>query len=181
MIRLLWIRDEFEWSLGRMPTKEELMKNEEVISEYNKFKKLNKMKVDLDTFVSYLDYTEPVQSLQEPVPNTEELILEDIIPDPRSEEANDLTDIRDLLQRLLSVLDQEELAIHNLMAEDYQRKEICEKLNMEPSRFDYLKKRSRKKINKLIDSDKDVQEVLFDLTMVSEKSNVYTEESKKEG
>ena len=43
-----------------------------------------------------------------------------------------------------------------------------------------MKKRSRKKINNLIDSDKDVQEVLADLTMIAEENNVYTKESKEE-
>ena len=163
MIRLLWIREEIECDLGRMPTKEELKRHAEVISEYNKFKRISKMKIDLDTFVSYLDFAEPVHSLQDSIPDTEELILEDLIPDPRSEEHIDLTDTRDLLRKILSVLDQEELAVHNLLSMDYTRKEVCEKLNMEPNRFDYIKRRCREKVDKFVASNKDIQEALLDM------------------
>ena len=121
------------------------------------------MKIDLDTFVSYLDFTEPVHSLQEPIPYSDDLILEDIVPDPRSEERFDLTDTRDLLRKILSVLDQEELAVHNLLSMDYTRSEVCEKLNMEPNRFDYIKRRCREKVDKFVASNKDIQEALQDM------------------
>ena len=160
VLKLLKIRKRLEQDLGRLPSKEELMVDPEVISNYNKFKKVRKMTIDLDTYISYLEYTDPVRSLQEEIPYTESLTLEDQLEDPLSDKQLKLIDDQDLLGVLTPCLSQEEYAVFRLQAQGYTRREICEQLDIKLTRKDYLIKSGRKKIHDFIAGDPKLQEDL---------------------
>lgn len=163
VLSLIKIQDRLEQSLGYPPSYQEIKNDPQTKKEYEKFKEHWKMRITMDNYVSYLDHTEPVSSMQEDYGT---FILEDTIPDPQSEDFTNRLGLEEINEKLLSCLTQQEQLILQMRSDGFKRKDICEALDLSTNRYDYLRRRSKQKIDKYLASNKDIRESLYEYTEV---------------
>ena len=166
LLKLIRIRDRIQVELHREATVDDLKRDSEVISDHKNYQKWNKSVISLEDYISILNFSEPVSSLEYTITEDENIKLLDVIADPVAEDRIRAIELQDLGDRLLEVLNERECFILKAIASGWTRKEIGEHLGLNSQDISNRKLQAIKKIKEHVKNDPELTEVLKDMGLL---------------
>ena len=166
LLKLIRIRDRIQVELHREATVDDLKCDSEVISDHKNYQKWNKSVISLEDYISILNFSEPVSSLDYTITEDENIKLLDVIADPVAEDRIRAIELQDLGDRLLEVLNERECFILKAIASGWTRKEIGEHLGLNSQDISNRKLQAIKKIKEHVKNDPELTEVLKDMGLL---------------
>ena len=160
LLKLLRIHDNMEEKLGREPTVEELMDNPKVISDHKFFQKSKKSKITLKQYVGLLEYGNAAVSLNMPVSEDLKEELADFIEDPNQQDEYIKVELEDLLERLMDILDKNEIFILKSSASGITMQKIGDKLGITAQSVASRKSAAIRKVKNFARQNPELKEII---------------------
>ena len=163
LLLLLRIKEKLAIELKRDPTYDELMKNKEVIKAYKDYSKKKDTKFTLKEYVDLIGFSEPIFSLNEPIAEDSNILLEDVIEDPTSESEHKKIELDDIGNNVMEILTDREKLILKSCAKGLTGQEIGSKLGITTQAVSESRLRSIRKIKKYVKDDPELSELISNL------------------
>ena len=163
LLKLLKIKRDLEVELHREPNLDDLMKDTRVIDFHKKYQNTKGSRISLKDYVLLIEYGNPVSSLNEPVGENSEIILQDLIEDPWQQKQFEKIEFDDLQEILLEILNDRERFILKSIAEGWNGSQIAEQLGITPQGVSMTKIAAVSKIKKIVKSNPELEEIINDM------------------
>ena len=160
LLKLLKVKRDLEIELHREPNLDDLMRDKRVIDFYEDYRNKKGSRISLKDYVMLTEYGNPVSSLNEPLGENSEVVLQDLIEDPWQQKQFEKIELDDLQNILLEVLSDRERFILKSLAEGWNGSQIAEQLNITPQGVSMTKIAAVKKIKDLVSGNPELEEIL---------------------
>ena len=160
LLKLLKVKQDLEIELHREPHLDDLMEDERVIDLHKNYQDTKGSRISLKDYVLLIEYGNPVSSLNEPLGENSEMVLQDLIEDPWQQKQFEKIELDDLRNILLEILSDRERFILESIAKGWNGSQIAEQLNITPQGVSMTKIAAVKKIKKLVRNNPELEEIL---------------------
>lgn len=160
LLKLLRIKGALEEELGREPTDQELMSNEQVIEDHKQFQDSKKSKLSLKEYVSLLEYGDPSISLNAPISDDSDAQLQDFIEDPKQQSEFSRIENRDLIEVLMDSLEEREVYVLKALAQGVTGQKLGKELNITTQTVSAIKLNAIKKVKFAVKNNPELNELI---------------------